>query len=392
MRKSPERKLEIFAQIITRAAFSEDFGANWKLGQVPELQLAEVEEMPSKPIIPLAEEPRPETRTSAPRAETPGKKRLLEVDNQTVINKRQRLTPTSLRDSVEASNGHVVQPASLLETVHRIQAELAAEKEARQKLEQEKKYLQEQVEQWRSAHAALQLRFEKKATKLHESKEENTKLLKNAEYVKSRSERLEEENSTLKQKTKSIQEELTGLRQEVKSGGGDAAALETARDEARKSSTKNTYLEKSLANAQKDFEFTRTQYQEASNKAAEFATQIRELEERNAELARQASDEKRRLKEINQAEAIKQHVVRLEAVQLELKSRDALLRKLEEENRQFKRTRGVQTRGSSVQPPGSPSLDTPGRGPRSRQSSPAPGLVAHHATGTNRGSLLRHER
>ncbi|KAI1615849.1 class II histone deacetylase complex subunits 2 and 3-domain-containing protein [Exophiala viscosa] len=402
LRKSPERKLARLAAVIARASVSQDFDTYWSLGMMPELQLTEMDNLPSRlsgvsPVAQVKKEPVARSRTPNSRAGTPsGKKRLLEIDNVLpALNKRQRLTP--LRDSVEASNiNH--DTSSQIETlqgmVSKLQSELHTEREARQKAEEDRSQLQEQLDKWRKDHADLQRRYEKRMTKCHVLEGSNKKLLKTIENNKTRQDRAADDHGTMKRRVTELQAELTTVREEVKAGGGDAAALETAREEARGLRAKNNYLDKSLENTRKDFEFTRSQYQDASNKAADFATQARELEEQVAELTKSAGDEKRRLKEKNYEESMKRHLAKISEIEMELKTRDTLLRKLEEENRQLKRSRGVQTRGSSVQPPGSPGLDAPGRGTRSRQGSPAAGLfpTTHHGSATNRGSLLRHER
>ncbi|KIX08982.1 uncharacterized protein Z518_00060 [Rhinocladiella mackenziei CBS 650.93] len=403
LRKRPERKLRRLAQIVVAASMADVFATRWTLGSMPGLQLTELEEPLPKAsgTSTVAETPKESLLRSATpisRADTPsGRKRLLEVDGiLPALNKRQRLTP--LRDSVEInnsnndSNNHLAQ---LQELVRKLQAELTTEREARQKSEHDRDRLQEQLDQWKKDHADLQRRYEKRMTKCHELDKANQKLLKTIENNQSRHEKTGEDNVALKKKVAELQAELETVRTEVKSGGGDAAAVEVAREEARMLLAKNIHLERSLENTRKDFEFTRSQYQDASNKAAEFATQVRELEEIVTDLTKQAADEKRRLKETNFEDSVKKHLAKISELELEKKSRDMLLRKLEEENRSLKRNRGVQTRGSSVQPPGSPGLDGHGtRGPRSRQGSPAPGLFAgpHHASGANRGSLLRHER
>jgi hypothetical protein len=401
LRKSPERKLSMLASIITRAAMSQDFDSQWGLGSVSALQLTEVDDTPPKvsgttTVAETPKEPFPRSRTPISRADTPsGKKRLLEVENAVVaLSKRQRLTPTPLRES-ENNNAQIPQPVQVQDLVNKLQGEIAKEKEARRKAEEEKDKVQKQLDQWKSDHAALLRRYEKRMTKCHELEKNNTKLLRTIENNKSRQERTGEDNTMLKEKVKGLQQELNGTREIIKSGGGDAATTEAAREEARDLLARNVHLEKSLENTRKDFEFTRTQYQEASNKAAEFASQVRDLEEKVADLSKQAGDEKRRLKEMNYQESLNHHLSKIAELEQEKRTRDVLLKKLEEENRQLKRNRGVQTRGSSVQPPGSPGLDPPGsgRGPRSRQNSPAPGLLPHHGTTvTNRGSLLRHER
>lgn len=404
LRKSPERKLAILASIITRASLSQDWDTNWTLGSMPELQLTEMDILPQRSsgvptVSTTPREPAARSRTPASRSGTPsGKKRLLEVDNVLpALNKRQRLTPTPLRDSVEV--GHIGNDTSsrmeqLQDLVNKLQAGIQVERDAKQKAEQDASRVREQLDQWKKDHSALQRRYEKRMTKCHELETSNKKLLKIIENNKVRQERGTEENGTLKRKVTELQAELTTVREEVKAGVGDAAALEAARGEARGLQAKNRYLDKSLENTRKDFEFTRSQYQEASNKAAEFAGQVRDLEAKVAELTQQAGDEKRRLMEKSHTNSIEKHLAKVQELELGIKTREVLLRKLEEENRQLKRTRGVQTRGSSVQPPGSPGLDQPTRGTRSRQASPAPGLFpnSHHAGAANRGSLLRHER
>ncbi|KIW18144.1 hypothetical protein PV08_02432 [Exophiala spinifera] len=398
LRKTPERKLTIFARVITRASLAKDFSSNWTL-PMPPLQLIDMDLAPSRSsgvptMAPTPQEPI-RSRTPASRAETPsGKKRMLDVDNfLPALTKRQRVTP--LRDSAEVMVK--TEPDSQLqqmqELVTKLQADIQSEREARQKLEEEKTKIQEQLGKWREDHANLQRRYEKRMTKCHELDFSTQKLQKIIDNNKSRHERIAEDNVSLKRKVTELQAELTTVREELKAGGGDAAALEAAREEARGFQAKNVYLEKSLENTRKDFEFTRTQYQEASNKAAEFAGQVRELETKVAELALQAGDEKRRLKEQSHAYSLEKHSSKIQELQLGIRSREVRLKKLEEENRQLKRVRGVQTRGSSVQPPGSPNLDAPGRGTRSRQASPAAGLFSnsHHAAGSNRGSLLRHQ-
>lgn len=401
LRKSPERKLSMLASIITRAAMSQDFDSQWGLGSVSDLQLTEIDDTPPKvsgttTVAETPKEPFPRSRTPVSRADTPsGKKRLLEVENAAVaLNKRQRLTPTPLREP-ENSSAQVLQSVQVQDLINKLQAELTKEKEAGRKADEEKDKVQKQLGQWKSDHAALLRRYEKRMTKCHELEKNNTKLLRTIENNKSRQERTSEDNAMLKEKVKGLQQELNTTREIIKSGGGDAATTEAAGEEARDLLARNVHLEKSLENTRKDFEFTRTQYQEASGKAAEFATQVRDLEEKVADLSKQAGDEKRRLKEMNYQESLNHHLSKIAELEQEKRTRDVLLKKLEEENRQLKRNRGVQTRGSSVQPPGSPGLDPPGsgRGPRSRQNSPAPGLFPHHGTTVaNRGSLLRHER
>ncbi|KIV92818.1 hypothetical protein PV10_04084 [Exophiala mesophila] len=400
VRKSPERKLVMLANLIARAAVSLDFDSHWPFTTMPKLELSEAEEIPiiSSGFTSVAETPREPLVSQAEmplsRADTPsGKKRLLDVDVPQLLSKRQRLTPTPLRETVEGAATPLSQAESLRDIVSRLQADLLLEKTARKKAEEERDEVKGLLDQWKRDHANLQRRYEKRVKQSHELTDNNKKLMQTIENNKSRQTKAAEDITTFKEKVKGLQEELTKARDEIKAGGGDGALLEVAREEARTLLAKKIHLEKSLENTRKDFEFTRQQYQNASNKAVELSNQVRDLEEQASKLSQEASTEKRRLKETNFQETIKRHTAKVQALELENRARDSILKKLEEENRQLKKSRGVQTRGSSVQPPGSPSMDVPGRGTRSRQGSPAPGLLGqHHGTGTNRGSLLRHER
>lgn len=400
VRKSPERKLSMLASFIARAAVSSDFDKHWPFTTMPKLELSESEEVPiiSSGFTSVAETPREPLVLPAEmplsRADTPsGKKRLLDVDVPQVLSKRQRLTPTPLRETIEGVNTPSSQAENLRDVVSRLQAELLLEKTARKRAEEERDMTKGLLDQWKKDHAALQRRYEKRVKKSHELADSNKKLLQTIENNKSRQTKASDDVAGLKEKVKGLQGELTTARDEIKAGGGDGALLEVAREEARTLLAKNIHLEKSLENTRKDFEFTRQQYQNASNKAVELSNQVRELEEQATSLSQQASTEKRRLKETNFQESIKRHTAKVQALEQENRARETILKKLEEENRQLKKSRGIQTRGSSVQPPGSPSMDVPGRGTRSRQGSPAPGLLGqHHGTGANRGSLLRHER
>jgi hypothetical protein len=113
--------------------------------------------------------------------------------------------------------------------------------------------------------------------------------------------------------------------------------------------------------------------------------QVSELESLITDLKRQASDEKRRLKELNYKNDLEQHLARVLNLELMLKNRDTMLQRKEEELKALRKGRGVATRGSSVQP-GSPRLAG------SRAGSPAPGLLAPSTHVVNRASALRHER
>ena len=186
LRKSPERKLSDLAGMVMRAALAPNFESAWS-ANVPELELSELEETPTvrgSGVTTRAETPRDVTaRSGTPlsRAGTPsGRKRFLDVDGVLpALAKRQRLTPTPLRDSFEAKNAvHESGPqlTQLQDLVKRLQADLEAEREARRTAEQDRNRVMEQLAEWRRDHAGLQRRYEKRMTKCHELDREKNKL------------------------------------------------------------------------------------------------------------------------------------------------------------------------------------------------------------------------
>jgi len=283
---------------------------------------------------------------------------------------------------------------SLQNALDAAREQLAEEKTSRLAAEKARDSTQQRLDEYTQALAGLQHRYETRMSMCHDLQKKVKLLEQQIADARSKQEKSVADHATLKDQITQLQSDLTAARDNLKKAGGDVAALELAEEAARTLSVKNAVLEKSLANTSKDFEFTRSQYQEASNRAFEFATQISELESQVAGLKVQASDEKRRLREINYQESVKQHLARVAELELEKRNRDIVLRKLEEEVKVLRKNRGVQTRGSSVQPPGSP-------GPRSRQGSPALGHLSLGAGSLlstslghvgSRASVLRHER
>jgi hypothetical protein len=405
VRMAPDRRLEALAKSVMQACLAPDFGTKWDI-LMPELDLADIIETPPRPSgrTTRAETPRDmsaRSRTPVSRADTPSRKRHLDVDGiLPALTKRQRLTPTPMRDLHDRGSTPSIQHESHQRHVRELKAELEKERAERRRIEQEyekeKTALQAKADEWRGAHDQVLARYEKRMKKTHALDREKTALLKATEAAKTRHENLLEQNVALRQRNKDLQSELDTARNEMKAGGGDLALLETARDEVRTAQARATVLEKSLENTRKDFEFTREQYQIASNKAAELAAQVTDLEKVNTSLAKQATGERVKLKELNIHSSARQQKDHIEKLELEVRARESLLKKFEEDNRRLKQTRGgVQTRGSSVQPPGSPGLTDAfpvARGTRSRHGSPAPGHVGAGGGSTaNRPSNLRRE-
>lgn len=389
VRKSPNRKLQMMAAIVARAALSADFEENWTLNAMPEPQYDDLDETPPKSsgytttagtAAPTPRDGRMRTRSPVSRSATPmGKKRMLDVDAaSSLLYKRQRLTP--MRDTTPVADhsrdSHKID--ALHEQIKALTIDLATEKktrleaeEARDQAKQKLTETEETLQQWQSDHAALLRRYEKQRNHNRTLFHENKRVLEATENAKNQTDKVREINVKVRAENTQLKSDLAAARTDLTSGGGDIAVLESARSEARTATARVTILEKSLENTKRDFEFTRTQYQQASTRAAELVSQNEDLESQVAELKTQASDERRRLKEVNDAERAKRNRDEVERVTQENRELLVIVKKQEEENKVLKKGRGVQTRGSSAQPPGSPGMG--GFGRRSRQASPAIG-------------------
>ena len=391
IRKSPSRKMKEIARIVSLGALSEDFERYWTPGAMSDVQYDELDDTPPKisraatgantaaatPRDARARSRTPisraQSKTPVSRAGTPsGKKRLLHVDDPVaVLAKRQRLTP--MLDATPVPEAKIqLELHHLREQLKSTQSELATEREVRLKAEESLAYTKQRLEEWTNSHADMLRRYEKRREEIRRFDRENKHLKAAAESNKTRSERTTEATTKLKEQVTQLKTELSTARDDLKKEGGDTAVLEQAREETRAAKEKVTSMERSLENTKRDFEFTRQQYQDASNRAAELATSNTELEEQVERLKVLASDEKRRLYQININNAQKRDQGAIEKLELEKRGMNVLIRKMEEEIKTSKKGRtGVQTRGSSAQPTGSPSV----HGTRSRQGSPSMNTV-----------------
>lgn len=400
------------AAIVARAALSLDFEENWTLGDMPPVEYEDLQESPTKSsrvsttantATATPRDGRARSRTPLSRAGTPsGKKRLLDVESaSSALTKRVRLSPArDLTPTVEAVREQDI-ISQLREQLKAVTSELATEKEARLKAEEARDYAQKRVQEYTRDHEALLRRYEQRRAKTRELDTQIQQLKTAAEFNKNKHGKTMENNTKLKEQVAQLKTEVTTAREDLKKEGGDIGALEEAREAARAAKESNAKLEKSVENTKRDFEFTRQQYQQASNRAAELGGENSELEEQVAALRIQASDEKRRLREMNTKEAHRKDLSKIEQLEQENRAMQVMIKKMEDKMKVLEKGRGVQTRGSSVQPPGSPSLGSaPMYGTRSRQGSPAPGTVlsasrdareAMHG-GVGRVSGLRNER
>lgn len=201
----------------------------------------------------------------------------------------------------------------------------------------------------------LQDRYEKRGQDNAVLREERNALTAAATASEKKREANAAEIAYLKQSHAKLADDLTRAQMMLMGSTLPGVAdLERANSEIRRLRLENEGCARKIASMERDFGFMREQYQAASNAAAESALENRTLQS-DAELLRaKASENVVRLHEINRQnenDALAAHISRLQAT---LADREELVRRKEEEIKQYQRGRGMGTRGSSVLPGGSP--------------------------------------
>lgn len=208
-------------------------------------------------------------------------------------------------------------------------------------------------------------RFEEQSRKLLEVQGQLQKTTKDLEDAGERRTRREEFITKLKDESRQLKDDLQAARLALESSEiPEIAELERLRrekDEAEKAKQKAV---KDLANERETGEYLRSQYMTASNAASELRSSNEDLQSMVSGLEVRANGEAARLKQLGMDNQTKSAFRELDRLKAELKTRDALLARKEEEIK-VKRS-GISTRAGSV--PRSPRV-----GPtNSRAASPIP--------------------
>jgi Class II histone deacetylase complex subunits 2 and 3 len=386
--KMPDFHLKQLALQVAKALLSKEFSFNWStLPPMPPLKLDDIPGLMTQQLRLPSPSPVPPSPIGTPSL----RKRLLDGDvlDSPGGSKRQRLTPlpgASPHEHSDASYIHHLQHA-----LKAAKDEAANEKLARMGAEDERDKSRAKLNEWRQSVSELQKRVEYHRDQDHKCRTKIRQLNTEAERFTQLRERDATERDVLKAQVVQFKEELARARQDLKDAGGETAALEHARNEARVASAALAKTQKELASAKQQGDYFALQYRETMTTGRQYQADAEELQSKIKSLEIEASDEKRRLKLVNFDEAAKVHLDHIEKLELENKALEAMVKKLNAENTSLKANRGVSTRASSVQPPGSPRA----RETKSRGGSPVrliPGLMAAAAYAGSRASALRHER
>lgn len=224
----------------------------------------------------------------------------------------------------------------------------------------------------------LQHRYETRTREFFRMMREREELVSSKMAAEQRAERQRDENSKLKDERSELKKELDEARQALKAGGGSMAELESAREEIRRLSKENASLGRRAEYEEKQVEYTREQYQNASAAAVQSASELRQLQEEVESLRRKADGEATRLKELNMKSDSERHLARIAELEATLASQEDLLRRKEDELREIRKNR-PSTRSTSA--PRSPKW-----GPNSSRPT-SPGITGSNNNNNNGSSL-----
>lgn len=166
---------------------------------------------------------------------------------------------------------------------------------------------------------------------------ETVTIQRRANQLEQRNQALQEEVSTLREERRQLTEELAEARRELRQASvPELAALEAARETARQAQAEQNRLEHRLQSMQRDFDFTRAQYQTASAAAAESALEVMTLRDEVQQLQRQrqAGDEAVRLQQANLKTVTKRHDHQVGQLQQRVGHLESLLRDQQERRAQ----------------------------------------------------------
>ncbi|RAL09158.1 uncharacterized protein BO97DRAFT_185412 [Aspergillus homomorphus CBS 101889] len=361
---------------------SDNFNSHWSLPHIEPLHIVNLEE-----LHPVPEEPssRPDVDPS-PLATPLLQKRAFTEDASEQTSKRPRMEES--QDASQLTESTKFPSQTLDGELRSLESNLVQLRHSHtneiQRLQNALAQTQARLQERDHTLEQLQHRYETRTRDFHKLRREHEKLIEAKATVEQRSERSKEELIKIKDERTQLRHDLEQARAALKSDAGSMAAeLETAREEIRRLTKENTGLERKADYEAKQTEYTREQYQTASNVAAQSGNENRQLRDENETLKRKVAGDASRLRELNQKQDEARHLARALELEAALASREDLLRRKEEELREIRKNR-PSTRSTSTQP----------RSPKWTASRPtSPGINNHGGNGsslaTGRGSALR---
>ncbi|GFF97621.1 hypothetical protein IFM53868_09241 [Aspergillus udagawae] len=368
---------------IISSLLSDNFNAHWSLPSIEPLHIVSSDELnsalstyqshPETAMLPTPQIPKRLFQVEDTTEQTPKRPRIeesQEASQFTEASKESTNFPSQTLDNdLRALESHLLQ----LKTSHA--AEL-------NKLQKALADAQSRLQEREGILSLLQHRYESRTNELHKVRQERDRLAETKVLSEQRLEKQKEDIIKLKDERTQLRHDLEKAREALKAGGGSMAELERAQEEIRRLTKDNASLERKAEYEAKQAEYTREQYQTASNVAAQSGNEILLLKEENESLKRRVAGDASRLRELNIQNDEQRHLARVKELEAMLASREDLLRRKEDELREFRKNR-PSTRSTSTQPR-SPKWTAANSRPTS------PGINNHNGSGySGRGSGLR---
>ncbi|EAW14767.1 uncharacterized protein ACLA_001780 [Aspergillus clavatus NRRL 1] len=367
---------------IISCLLSDNLNAHWTLPSIEPLNLVSSDELEAGMRILLTQSGA--TSSSDPQIQ----KRLFVEDGAEQASKRQRMhISQDTSQFTDTSKESTMFPSQTLDNdLHALETHLMQLRTSHaNELEMLRKTLadtQSRLQEREGALSMLQHRYEARTTELHKLRQERDRLAEGKVSSEQRLEKQKEEIGKLKDERTQLRHELEKAREALKAGGGSTADVEAAQEEIRRLTKDNASLERKAEYEAKQAEYTREQYQTASNVAAQSGNELRQLKEENESLRRKVVGDASRLREINLKHDEARHLSRVKELEALLASREDLLRRKEDEVRDLRKNR-PSTRSTSTQPR-SPKWNAANSRPTS------PGINNNNGSGiSGRGSGLR---
>ncbi|RHZ54696.1 uncharacterized protein CDV56_107842 [Aspergillus thermomutatus] len=368
---------------IMSCLLSDNFNTHWSLPPIEPLHIVSSEELnsalstyqiqPESALFPTPQIQKRLFQVDDTTEQTPKRPRMdesQEASQFTEASKESTKFPSQTLDTdLRTLESHLVQ----LKTSHATELE---------KLQKALADAQSRLQEREGVLSLLQHRYESRTQELHKVRQERDRLAESKVLSEQRLEKQKEDIIKLKDERTQLRHELEKARETLKAGGGSMAELEKAQEEIRRLAKDNASLGRKAEYEAKQAEYTREQYQTASNVAAQSGNEILQLKEENESLKRRVAGDASRLRELNIQSDEQRHLARVRELEALLASREDLLRRKEDELREFRKNR-PSTRSTSTQPR-SPKWTAANSRPTS------PGINNHNGSGfSGRGSGLR---
>ncbi|PPJ51338.1 hypothetical protein CBER1_08619 [Cercospora berteroae] len=296
----------------------------------------------------------------------------MDVDDDTAV-KRSRQTPAPLEGTINPFDLDITHVSDSLENGTQGQADpsFASQTATEKKLRELLQGMQERLDEHVKALSELQYRHEDQRKELVEVKKERDSAITTAERAVARMTNVEADNTALRTERTDLKEALGAARQQLLSHTvPEVRELQELRMQAQQSRLEEEKAVKRAAATEKDLEWTRSMYQDASNRVRELAQNNNELDTRLAEATVIAQGEQARARQASSQGHNKILEQENKKLRMMVDNMKAGMKYKDEQIAQLKEGRGrMGTRQSSV--PRSPRMGSPMKGRMSRQGSPA---------------------